>query len=90
MSIQVKFAVYGALRDGNENQGQTADVTERLQQLIDESGGIVTINNNSFGDPCPGFGKHFGALLLNDGTPVAYACGEGQTVDFLHWIAPQA
>lgn len=36
-------------------------------------------------DPCPGQGKHFGAIVVGqDGVTRYFACAEGQTVDFNH------
>jgi hypothetical protein len=41
-------------------------------------------NNNSFGDPSSGNGKHFGALVTRDGSELFFACNEGQEIDFNH------
>lgn len=89
MSITVKFAVYGALKGGNENQTQAIDVSGPLQAQIDASQGIVNINNGTMGgDPSKGNGKHFAAIVDVDGNQnVCFACAEGQTIDFHHWIA---
>ena len=42
LAITVKFAVYGALPGGDGNHAQAIDVTQKLQNLINNSGGIVT------------------------------------------------
>jgi hypothetical protein len=57
----MRFAVYGALPGGDANNAQAIDVTQKLQTLINNNGGIVPCNNNSFGDPSSGNLKHFGA-----------------------------
>ncbi|MFD2565764.1 hypothetical protein [Pseudotenacibaculum haliotis] len=89
MSISVNFAVYGALNGGNENKTQAIDVSAALQAQIDANQGIVKISNSTMGcDPSVGNKKHFAASLNVDGTDnVYFACEEGQTVDFHHWIA---
>jgi hypothetical protein len=89
MSITVKFAVYGALKGGNENQTQAVDVSGPLQAQIDASQGIVKIDNSTMGgDPAKGSGKHFAAIVDVDGElGVCFACNENQTIDFHHWIA---
>jgi hypothetical protein len=50
----VKFAVYGALRDSNQDNTEAAIVTAALQTAIDNSphgNGVVTIDNNSMDSP---------------------------------------
>jgi hypothetical protein len=83
---KVKFAVYGALRDGNQDNTEAAVVTAALQTAIDNSphgNGVVTIDNNSMGgDPANRVQKHFGAIVEVDGTDRPFACLEGQTIDF--------
>lgn len=88
-ALTVNFAVYGALAGGNENSTQAIDVTTALQNAINATQGIVKINNTTMGqDPSKGNGKHFAASVSLDGVPQSYACKEGQTIDFYHWIAP--
>ena len=86
MALIVRFAVYGALRGGNQDNTEAADVTQALQTAINNSpngNGVVKINNaNMGGDPAKGVGKHFGALVEVDGVPRAFACQENQTIDF--------
>jgi hypothetical protein len=91
MPLKVKFAVYGGLRGGNQDDTQAAIVTEALQAAIDTSpngNGVVTIDNASMGgDPAPGVQKHFGAIvIIDEGLPSqreqAFACVERQTIDF--------
>jgi hypothetical protein len=86
MSLTVRFAVYGALRDGNQDNTEAAVVTNALQEAINNSpneNGVVTINNETMGgDPARGVQKHFGAIVEVDGRPHAFACLEGQTIDF--------
>lgn len=79
----VVAAVYGALVDGDPDKDSAYNVTEILQHPLDTSQtDEVTIDNTTFGDPAPPNTKHFGALVLVDGEPVAFACQEGQTIDF--------
>jgi hypothetical protein len=84
-NFSVKFAVYGALSGGDENQTQAISVVTQLQTALDGNDGIVTISNNTFqADPSPGNQKHFGAVVTVDGTDLYYACQEDQTIDFYH------
>ena len=87
--VSVKTAIYGALAGGNENSAQAADVTSALQNCINATDAIVRINNDNMGgDPSPGNGKHFGAIIMRDGGTYYYACAEGQKVDFKHGGIP--
>jgi hypothetical protein len=86
MALNVIFAVYGALRDGNQDNTEAAIVTTALQQRIDESpngNGVVTIDNETMGvDPAPHVRKHFAAIVAVDGVQRPFACEERQTIDF--------
>jgi hypothetical protein len=85
MPLQVIFAAYGGLRDGNQDNTEAAEVTGAVQQRINESSnGVVTINNaNMGGDPAQGVVKHFGAIVQNEeGRRRAFACQENQTIAF--------
>ncbi|HEY0729426.1 MAG TPA: hypothetical protein VGD38_15205 [Pyrinomonadaceae bacterium] len=84
--LQVQVAVYGALC-GGPDQMHARDVTAQLQAALNSktNNGVVNINNDSMGgDPCSGKTKAFGAVVTLDGTPLFFACLEGQTVDFFH------
>ncbi|MFZ6873783.1 hypothetical protein ACO0LF_17125 [Undibacterium sp. Di27W] len=80
----VTSAAYGALAGGNENNTQAANVTGTLQTLLNQNpNGVVTINNTTMGgDPSKGNTKHFGAIVVVNGSSQAFACQEGQTIDF--------
>ena len=82
----VRFAVYGALRGGNQDNTEAAIVTGALQTAINKSpngSGVVRINNqNMGGDPAPGVQKHFGAIVEVNGINRPFACIENQTIDF--------
>lgn len=79
----VKYAVYGAFGGPTSQDPVGFDVREKLQAAIDSQGGIVTIDNNTFGfDPLPNAVKHFGALVTVGNQDVPYACKEGQKIDF--------
>lgn len=81
--IKVDFAVYGALKDGNENNGRAMNVKAILQDLINQNNGIVKISSSYMGgDPCMGYTKQFGAQIRRKGGVFHYACMEGQTIDF--------
>lgn len=81
--IDVKFAVYGALQEGNSHSMRAIDVTRQLQQQIDAHGRIVVINNTSMGsDPAFGIKKQFGAIVSVNGHDLPFACQEGQTLVF--------
>ncbi|VBT14647.1 hypothetical protein [Burkholderia pseudomallei] len=83
-NLAVQCAVYGALAKGSPNGTAAADVSVALQKALDKSPeGTVTINNTTMnGDPCPGYDKHFGAVVVRDGKPRYFACAEGQTINF--------
>ena len=85
MAVNVLFAVYGGLRNGNPLQEEAADVTQALQTLLNPgSPGTVVINNSNMGgDPAVGVQKHFGALIEVDGENRAYACLEDQEIAIL-------
>jgi len=84
MTTKVLFAVYGALRGGNQDNTEAAIVTSQLQQLLDNTpNGVVQINDATMGpDPAVGVEKHFGAIVEVDGTPRPFACLQNQTIDF--------
>jgi hypothetical protein len=86
MALTVKFAVYGGLPDGAEANAKAIDVTNALQTLITQNGGIVKIDDAAFGDPANKTVKHFGALVTRGNADshgdFYFACKEGETVDF--------
>jgi len=84
MALQAVFAVYGALRGGNQDNTEAADVTVALQeQFAEHPNGVVTINDHTMGgDPAVGVEKHFGAIVNVDGVPTPFACLQNQTIDF--------
>lgn len=80
--LKVEFAVYGALRGGNQLDALAFDATEMLQALLTESG-TLTIDSDTFGwEVAYGNKKHFAAAVTRGGTTYFYACEEGQTIDF--------
>jgi hypothetical protein len=85
-NLLVKFAVYGALRGGNQDNTEAAVMTQQLQEAINRSpngNGVVKINNaNMGGDPARGVDRHFGAIVEINDVDRAFACPEGQTIDF--------
>ena len=83
VSLVVQFAVYGALYDGDANKAQAFDVTALLQAEMNLHGGTVVCGNNLFGDPAPGYQKHFAAVITrHDLETYGFACAEGQTIVF--------
>jgi len=83
MALIARFAVYGALRDGNQDNTEAAIVTGALQGRLNVNNGIVRIDNENMGvDPAVGVQKHFGAIVEVDGQERPFACQEGQTIDF--------
>lgn len=82
MSLKVLSAVYGALPNGSQVNAQGFIVTKAVQRLIDNLGGIVSINNTNFSDPAVGFTKHFAAIVDRNGVQHCFACEENQTIDF--------
>jgi hypothetical protein len=86
MPLKVIFAVYGALRGGNQDNTEAAIVTTALQRRIDESpngNGVVRIDDkNMEEDPAKGVVKHFAAIVEVDGVQRPFACGQNQTIDF--------
>ncbi len=83
-TYSVQCAAYGALAGGNPDNTQAAIVTTTLQNLLNaNNNGVIAINNTTMGgDPSPGNLKHFGAVVTVNGTTQAFACQEGQTIDF--------
>jgi hypothetical protein len=84
MAVKVIFAVYGALRDGDSDKAEAADVTQALQTAINNTvGEVIKIDNtNMGGDPARRVKKHFGAIVEINGRRRAFACEENQTIDF--------
>ena len=84
MALRVIFAVYGGLRGGGQDNTEAAIVTQTLQQRLNSSPrGVLAINNASMGgDPAVNVRKHFGAIVEVDGLQRAFACQEGQAIDF--------
>ena len=80
----VKFAVYGGLKSGNPDNALAKDVTDALQTAINKTAGeVVKIDNgNMGGDPAHLVHKVFGAILVINGQRRAFACEEGQSIDF--------
>ncbi len=83
MAINVLFAVFGGLRNGDPLQEEAADVTQALQAQLNGPGTVVINIQNLGGDPAPGVTKHFGALIEVDGQRRAFACQEGQEIAVL-------
>jgi hypothetical protein len=82
MAIEAKFAVWGALANGDPNSARASDVTRTLQRLFNDGVTMITINDDNFGDPAVDFTKHFAATVDNNGHLSHYACQEGQTINF--------
>lgn len=87
LKFEVKFAVYGALRDGNPDETQAIDVSDLLQNALGFSPSVV-IGNETFPDPCFGYPKHFAAVVAVDGRDHYFACKDNQTINFDSWIPP--
>src|SRR5262249_18999646 len=82
MGLVAQFAVYGALPGGDRNQAKAKDVRNDLQGFFGRNYSFVTWCNGTFGDPSPGNGKHFAAIVTRDGRNFFFACNEGQSIDF--------
>jgi hypothetical protein len=82
MGLVAQFAVYGALPGGDQNRAQGRDVRNVLQDSFDRNDSFVKCDNATFGDPSPGNGKHFAAIVTRDGRNFFFACNEGQSIDF--------
>ena len=81
--IKVDFAVFGVLKGGNENNGLAIDVKTKLQQLIDQNKGIVTIESSYLGaHNSLGKTNRLGAQIQRAGGTYHFACQEGQTINF--------
>jgi hypothetical protein len=82
---EVIFAVYGGLRDGKSDKAEAEDRKDALQEAINKAATeVVKIDNHSLGpDPARKVKKQFGALVKKlDGKTYAFACMEGETIDF--------
>jgi hypothetical protein len=78
----VKFAVYGALPGGDRSNAKTIVAKGFLQGLLNKNP-IVVCNNETFqNDPASGNLKHFAAMVHRGGRDFAFACAEGQTINF--------
>lgn len=77
-SIKIIGAVYGAHGEAIK----CFDVTSKVQELVVQRGDSLRIGNETFGDPCNGQTKHFGAVYSVGGEISAVACEEGQEVTF--------
>lgn len=76
--LTVKFAVYGALAGGNAGDAEASSVCGALQDRIDNDKGVLKISNSSlYGDPSPGNGKYFAAIVERGGGKYFLACKEG-------------
>jgi hypothetical protein len=83
MALEVVSAVYGALKNSDSDSMSAGDVTTELTTALANSpNGEVKISNQTLRDTARGVRKHFGAIVKVDGTPRAFACEEGQTIDF--------
>lgn len=83
MSITaVVFAVYGALPGGSGSWAEGKDVSGILWDLIRHDNGVVVCGNDQFGDPSSGNKKHFAAIITRGNQNFAFACEEGQTINF--------
>jgi len=90
--FNVKFAVYGALNGGNENNSQAVSVVDALQNLLQRPGGessIIKINDQNLSQVgfSSGNKKSFAACLSIGGRDVYFACKEGETVNFNNWLS---
>jgi hypothetical protein len=82
MSLNVLFVHTVRYRAEPRRDAQGTIVTRALQRLIDNTGGVVTINNNNFNDPAVSFTKHLAALVARNGVLHCFSCQEGRTIDF--------
>lgn len=82
--LLIKYAVYGALPNGNSQNARAFDVMPRLKTIFEFGSTVVAINDENFGDPAPGYLKHFGAVVNCDGTDFYFGCQENQSIDFSH------
>ncbi len=90
--IEVMFGIYGAMStpEGDFIIGYSFDVKDLLQKILDNTPSqIVNINNSTWGpdDMAHGHEKHFAAIVRytddpDEGATYAFACQEGQTIDF--------
>jgi hypothetical protein len=80
--IVILFAVYGALQEGHDTAALAFDVTGRVQDYVNRSGGLVFCENSLFGDPAPGSQKHFAAAVTRGGQHLYFACAENQYINF--------
>jgi hypothetical protein len=78
MAIQVIAAVYGTTSEGN-------DVTERVQNRLDQGNDDVVVSNEKMGgDPQPFGLKRFGILYrVNGGRKRARAGVEGDRIELV-------
>lgn len=93
MEVLVIGAAYGALNE--EGVNCAIDVTQAVQQLVNNGSTKITIDNDTFGqgDPAKGHAKHFGMIYAVADAPTGtyqqyvVACQEGQTIQIQNSIS---
>ena len=74
-NVVIQKAVYGDLPDG-----PSADVTEKVAQVVKAGSMTVEASNRSFGDPAQGIVKELSVDYTEDGILVSKTVGEGETL----------
>lgn len=86
--LKVKFAVWGASVNGDPLNDRAGDISGRLQDLIERTGGKVQFTTGNFDDTCLGYGKHFAGIVIRNNKEHYFACAENQTIDFNYGGTP--
>lgn len=79
---KVKFAVWGAIPNGDAKKDEAGDISEMLQAILNSRGSVVKFTTDNFHDTAKGHEKHFAGIVARDGADHYFACAEGQSIDF--------
>jgi len=81
--ITIGRAVYGAVGTGG-----SADVTRKVQKLVNAGAQAIEASNGNFGDPASGIAKQLQIEFTVDGVTQARTVREGESVKFVASVTP--
>ena len=83
--LEITEAVYGALPDGD-----SADVTQQVAEMVEEGSVSVAATNSNFGDPAQGVVKQLRVDYVLNGQPGSQTVPEGDTLNIGMAVPPEA
>ncbi len=84
-NVVIVKAVYG-----NLPEGASADVTNKVAELVKAGALAIEATNGNFGDPTPGIGKKLRVDYSVNGAAASKTVGEGETLTFTATSTPPA